>query len=173
MSQPISDGKRFDYRAAIHKLAYIVTGENAHVTKGDVAEFKRMKPEEPSAAFFKLLGLTLDKDLPGEATQRMEAETNWAAVLIGLVHLGKFHMPGVRTGAALARSGYSELRMVRLLKGDRLYLLEEMLRLAKFLANKGVAVDWSQIADLLLGEGFEREKIRRALARDYYQSNED
>jgi CRISPR system Cascade subunit CasB len=128
-----------------------------------------MDPRRPPAAFFKMEGLALDSYLPGEHDRRIDSETRWAVVVLGLAHLGDLHVGERRLGHALAEAGYSELRFARLLQADSEQLVDELPLLARFLAAKGVPADWSTAARLILSAGrSDEEDTRRHLARDYY-----
>jgi CRISPR system Cascade subunit CasB len=135
----------------------------------DVAALRRMDPRAPDAAFFKIEGLVLDEHLPGGADARADMETRWAAVVSGLAHLGSLHRPGERLGRALAEAQWAEQRFVRLVRADADRLVDDLPALARFLAAKGVAVDWGGAAQLILSAGRrDDEQVRRHLARDYY-----
>jgi CRISPR system Cascade subunit CasB len=128
-----------------------------------------MDPRHPEAAFFKLEGLVLDERLPGDAAARSDLETRWAAIIIGLAHLGALHHPDHRLGFALAAAQFSELRFARLLRADADRLADELPMLARFLAAKGESADWTAAAWLILSAGCPNEEaVRRHLARDYY-----
>lgn len=139
------------------------------LTQGDIAALRRMDPRRPAAAFFKIEGLVLDDLLPGDAGRRAELETRWAAIVLGLAHLGDLHRPGHRLGSALAGAGFSELRFARLAQADGDQLVDELPSLARFLAAKNAPSDWSAAARLILSAGrADEEDTRRHLARDYY-----
>jgi len=139
------------------------------LTRGDGAALRRMDPQRPDAAFFKIEGLVLDDQLPGDADARTELETRWAAIIIGLAHLGTLHQPGHRLGIALGKSDYSELRFARLIRADAERLIDDLPSLARYLTAKGVPVDWADAARLMLSAGRrDEEPVRRHLARDYY-----
>jgi CRISPR system Cascade subunit CasB len=128
-----------------------------------------MDPRRPPAAFFKVEGLFLDALLPGDAHQREDLETRWAAIVAGLARLGDLHQPGRRLGTVLADAQYSELRFARLVRADTDRLVDELPALARFLEVKGTAVDWSGAGTLMLSaDGPAEEGIRRHVARDYY-----
>lgn len=140
------------------------------LSRGDVSALRRMDPRTPAAAFFKIEGLVLDDCLPGESRLRMDAETRWAAITAGLAHLEALHRPGQRLGTVLADAGWAEQRFVRLVRADAERLADELPALARFLAAKGIPVDWTAAADLILSAGTKRsEDVRRHLARDYYR----
>lgn len=139
------------------------------LTRGDVAALRRMDPRRPEAAFFKIEGLFLDEHLPGEAAARAGLETRWAAIIIGLAHLGDLHHSEYRLGFALVDAQFSEMRFARLLRADADQLIDELPALARFLAAKGVPTDWTAAAQLMLSAGrADEETVRRHLARDYY-----
>jgi CRISPR system Cascade subunit CasB len=139
------------------------------LTQGDVAALRRMDPRRPAAAFFKIEGLVLDAHLPGDADRRLASETRWAAIVVGLAHLGDLHTAERRLGHALAEAGFSELRFARLLQADADQLVDELPLLARFLTAKGIAADWSAAARLMLSDGrSDEDHTRRHLARDYY-----
>jgi CRISPR system Cascade subunit CasB len=139
------------------------------LTRRDVASLRRMNPREPEPAFYKLESLVLDDHLPGDETQRIDAETRWAAIVAGLAHLEGLHRKDERLGRVLADAGYSEIRFIRLIRADPERLVDELPQLAKFLAAKGVPVDWTGAAHLMLSAGRHSEDtVRRHIARDYY-----
>jgi CRISPR system Cascade subunit CasB len=139
------------------------------ITIGDVAALRRMDPRHPEAAFFKIEGLVLDAQLPGDAGARAALETRWAAIIAGLAHLGTLHQSGQRLGNVLADAQYSELRFARMVRADGDRLSDELPTLARFLAAKGTPVDWTGAAHLILSaDGPNEEPVRRHLARDYY-----
>lgn len=139
------------------------------MSSGDVAALRRMDPWRPAAAFFKIEGLVLEDDLPGDAVARADAETRWAAIVIGLAHLGALHKPAQRLGFALADAQYSDIRFARLIRADADRLADALPALARFLAAKGVPTDWTAAAHLILSAGrMDEEPVRRHLARDYY-----
>ncbi|MCB9654809.1 MAG: type I-E CRISPR-associated protein Cse2/CasB [Deltaproteobacteria bacterium] len=172
MNEALSTAHRaHDVGALVQRISHIMLHPGSGLLSGDVAAIRRMDPERPDAPFFKLLGLVLDEVLPAESTERSRAETAWAAVVVGLGYLRALHARGRSLGDALALAGFSELRLTRLLRADREMLLDELPMLARFLSARGVPVDWSDAAVLLLSvDRKDRESRRRAIARDYYRS---
>ncbi len=155
----------------VNHLAVMLSYGAGTLSAGDVASLRRMDPAHPSAAFFKLVSVVLDKYLPAHQEARLQAENRWAAVVQGLAHLGRLHKPGARLGTALADAGYSELRFARLLHSDAARLLDEIPSLARYLAARDVRVDWADAARLILyTEERVRERDRRAIASDYYRA---
>lgn len=156
--------------SVVHHIAAVLTHGGGVLSAGDIAALRRMDPRTIGApGFYKLVGAVLDAELPRGGDARMEAETRWAAVVIGLAHLGNLHRPGARLGTALVEADFSELRFARLLRADAERLLDEVPSLARFLAAKGVPADFSLAARLVLSAGRrDEESTRRQLARDYY-----
>lgn len=154
----------------VSSIAALLRGGGA-ISTGDVAALRRMVPQHPPAAFFKVEGMVLDAHLPGTADARADVETRWAAIIAGLAHLGTLHQSGQRLGNVLADAQYSELRFARLVRADADRLADELPALARFLAAKGTPVDWAGAAQLILSaDGANEEPVRRHLARDYYGS---
>lgn len=157
--------------SVVNRIAGLLAHGGGVLTTGDVAALRRMEPRRPAAAFFKLEGAVLEPQLPGDPATRMEAETRWAATVVGLAHLGELHHPGVRLGRALVDAGFSEFRFARLLRADAERLVDELPMLARFLAAKNVPADWVGAARLILSSGRrDEETTRRQLARDYYSA---
>lgn len=153
----------------VGRLAGFISHGGGALGTGDVAVLRRMDPRHLDAPFFKLAGLVLDEQLPGEVRAREAAETRWAAIIVGLAHLGELHRPAARLGTELADAGLSELRFSRLLRADANRLVDELPALARFLRAKSVAVNWGIAAKLILSAGqSSEERERRNLARDYF-----
>jgi CRISPR system Cascade subunit CasB len=154
-------------RTLTARIASLLNG--GAVSIGDIAALRRMDPQRPPAAFFKIEGLALETVLPGDAAARQDQETRWAAVIAGLACLGALHDTSRRLGVALAEAQYSESRFARLLRADATRLTDEIPALARFLAAKGTRVDWTTAAELMLSAGRPHEEdVRRHVARDYY-----
>jgi CRISPR type I-E-associated protein CasB/Cse2 len=154
----------------VGRLAGLLRGDGS-LSKGDVAQLRRMDPRQPVPAFFKTAGMVLDPVLPGEVRSRTDSETRWAAVIAGLAILGPLHQHGLRLGTVLATADYSELRFVRLIRSGAEQLVDELPSLARFMTAKQSPVDWTAAADLVLSAGRTTEDaVRRHIARDYYGS---
>lgn len=167
MSDQVGVPERMRLTSLVSRISGLLFG--GAIPSGDVAALRRMDPRRPGAAFFKIEGLVLDEDLPGDAAARTDAETRWAAIVIGLAHLGTLHQPTQRLGFALADAQYSEIRFARLIRADADRLEDELPTLARFLTAKGVRVDWTAAAHLILSaDRVDEEPVRRHLARDYY-----
>lgn len=165
------DATEPELHTLIHRLSGFI--QNAMST-GDAAELRRMRPSDPSApAFWKVVVEKLEPAgaLPEYASNRAERERRWAVILNGLAHLGELHQPGQRFGASLAQAGYSESRLVRLLRSRGEQLLDEARLATRYLVAHRVQTDATRLAWLVLSEGrSDEEEARRGLARDYYRT---
>jgi CRISPR system Cascade subunit CasB len=139
---------------------------------GEIAELRRLSPKDPaSPTFFKVAAQFLEpaRFLPETGSWRDLLEQRWACILQGLALLGELHQPRKNLGEALAEAGFSELRFVRLLKGQGTTLWDAVRGAARFLNSKGQAVDWSEMADLVLSDGADwAETVRRRISRRFY-----
>lgn len=157
--------------------------------RGELAELRRMNPDEPhAAAFWRLLSHY-------DQTGSDDWERRWGLVLHGIALMtptssddGKGDAPRpsahdltVPVGLALflggdrarTRAFYSESRLNRLLtaRGPMLRLL--LARLFRMLASANQPLNWRQMATLILSDDRydeQAERVRRQIARSYYQA---
>lgn len=82
--------------------------------------------------------------------------------------------PERQIGRAIAASGYSELRMMRLTSARGPALADQVRRLARYLAQgAALPIDLTPLAELILFEGRDAERAdaaRLAIARAYYRA---
>lgn len=145
-------------------------GENPSLSTGDMADLRRVQPEEPyTPALWKLME---DLDLrgrPGWLDQETR-ETRWAALMMGMAMNAGLHDYGVPLGEALAEAGWSELRFVRLMRATDTRLVQEVRRMAQYLGSKDQRADWTDVGRLLFSqEGDVADSYRRNIARPYYR----
>ena len=154
-----------------------VVGRVAHaidriLSPGDVAELRHLAPSDPFApAFFKLMASIVDPDqkLSAEGRTRDIIEHRWASFFQAAATMRGMHNPARKLGNALASAGYTELRLVRLLRARDNTLFKEIRTCAHFLAAKAQTCDLTDLAHLLLVTNTEQaESIRRTVARAYY-----
>jgi CRISPR system Cascade subunit CasB len=155
-------------RSVVGKIAYAM---EHYLSNGDLAQLRRISPEEPyTPALWKML-LTYVPESWTRGPKQEEKESQWAALLQGMAMTTGLHDPNVSLGKALVATGWSELRFVRLMQARKNDLFKEMRRLASFLASKSQTADWSDIAQLLFNQQGEwAEHHRRRIARDYYHA---
>jgi CRISPR system Cascade subunit CasB len=95
----------------------------------------------------------------------------WALLVWGLANSGpNAHRADRGFGHALAESRFSEHRLERLLAADHPTILTLAAAAVRFLATKGEAFDWVQLARLLLvRDDALLEATQRSIATDYYR----
>ena len=155
-------------RSVIGKIAYAM---EHYLSNGDLAQLRRISPEEPyTPALWKML-LTYVPESWTRGPQQEEKERHWAALLQGMAMTTGLYDPNVPLGKALVAAGWSELRFVRLMQARENDLFKEVRQLASFLASKSQTADWSDVAQLLFNQQGEwAERHRRRIARDYYHA---
>lgn len=153
----------------VGRLAGLMEGDSA-LSTGDMAELRRVQPEEPyTPALWKLME---DLDLQGRPgwLDQEQRETRWAALMMGMAMNAGLHDYDVPLGEALAEAGWSELRFVRLLRATDTRLIEEVRRMAQYLGSKDQPADWTDVGRLLFSQdGDIADTIRRNIARPYYR----
>lgn len=137
-----------------------------HFPTGERAALKRLPPNEPPGlAFYRFWPRYVRAETPSD-TQALD----WALALSGIALMGSnAHRPGRRLGAALAQTGYSEMRIERLLGTDDAAMRRVLfMRALRYLAAKGEPIDWVEAARWLLSAQEQREARSRRIARDYF-----
>lgn len=167
--QPTDDSKTEQtLTSTVHKIAgFLARGDHeGGVSTGDLAELRRIDPEEPyTPALWKLL---LSR-VPEQHRRGNESERRWAILLMAMAHCAGLHDPKTAFGAALAEAGWSELRFVRLLRARGDNLDKELRRLAQYLASKKQHANWADAAWLLfVQDGDHAEETRQRIAKSYY-----
>ena len=156
-----------------------------HFSRGDLAQLRRMNPDDAdAAAFWKLMAR---QDLFRGA----DLERKWALIMHGIAlmtptnsgdgnprtaHDGYIPVGrALRLGSESQRENefYSETRLNRLLtaRGPMLRIL--LARLFRMLASAGASFNWREMASFILNDGYNEEAVeqsRRRIARAYYQA---
>lgn len=127
------------------------------LSKKDHAELRR---PGLSPALWKVL--TRLGESESEYHSPYEWEKRWAILLRSIALTGQGQTP---LGKALAKAGWSEGRLFRLLeaKGDALY--DQMRFATDYLESKDACPDWTQGYNLLF---YDNERARHAIARSYF-----
>ena len=164
-------------------LAGLIASEN--FPRGDLAQLRRMDPDNPdAAAFWRLM-----------ARQGLfrgpEIESKWALIMHGIALMTPTnngdgnprtaHDGYTPVGRALFLGGdgqrttgfYSETRFNRLMtsRGPMMRIL--LARMFRMLASADVSFNWREMASFILSEGYDdedAEQSRRRMAREYYQA---
>ena len=168
-------------------IAVGFAGQVAHAEfrRGDLADLRRMDPDEPDAAvFWRLLA---QQDLLGNPA----VESRWALILHGIALMTPTssgdgvartaHNGNIPVGRALFLGGedrrekglYSETGFNRLLTARGAMLRTLLARMFRMLAAAGVPFNWREMAQFILNEGDEEEaaeQARHRIARAYYQA---
>lgn len=136
---------------------------------GDRAALRRMVPGQPVPMAFYRFAL---RYLPEDWEARL---ADWVTVVAGMAIMHPaIHRSDVGLGAALAKTGYSEARLERLLASEGDIRRSLLLRAARFAGAKGAAFNWTDGARLLLTKDAERrERLYRRIARDFYFNLEE
>jgi CRISPR system Cascade subunit CasB len=148
----------------IGKLAGILASDD--FPTGERAALKRMNPGlTPPLAFYRFAF----HHLPEHWEHR---QTEWVTLVAGiaLMHPSP-HQSDLPAGQVLAKAGYAESRLERLLAAEDETLETLLLRAARFLAAKGAPLNWTDFARLLLAgrDSGQREAARLRIARDFYR----
>lgn len=133
---------------------------------GDVAELRRMRPDDAGcAAYWKLLSTRVEDS----STLNDLMERRWAVILASLARLAPQHRSDARLGRALAEADVAEKRVLRLLRAHDEALEDAVRVVTHQLASAGVPLDATALAWLVLSDGRPDEtRARRSIARDYY-----
>lgn len=144
---------------------------------GVLAELRRMNWREFPPGFwrFYLEHAPIEwREPAGRPVDRIDLA--WAGVLRAMAEAAPDpHDADSRFGAALAESGYAEMRFIRYLRADGEELARETRIAAAWLARNGRRANWREPAELILGRiGRLGRDVRRPdcvahrLARDYF-----
>jgi CRISPR system Cascade subunit CasB len=131
--------------------------------RGDLAELRRLDPDQPAApAFFRILA----RVAPEAGVETMRRYAN----LLRILALKPEALSGDRLGAVMAEAGLSESRVQRLLTAHGETMRDQLRLIARRLANSG-NLPWRGFADLLLTKDDKQaENKRLIIARDYWRA---
>jgi len=146
-----------------------IAGRISALGTGPRAELRRLRADATdrwrSATFYRIYADAIAPDHTGDD----EHQRRWAMILAGMAQLG--HQFGRNAGATLAENGLAERRFVRLLDADPDHLAADLRAVVSFLSAKGATVNWTDLADLVLSCGRERQdEVRRRFAAAYYRT---
>lgn len=153
--------------------------------RGDLAELRRMDPDEPDAAV--VWRLLARYDLLGSP----QVENKWALILHGMALMTSTgtgdgtgrsaHDGAMPVGRAIFSGGdsqrrsayYSGSRLNRLLTARGPILRTLLARMFRMLAAAGQPFNWREMAAFILNQGNDEEAAeqgRRRIAREYYRA---
>lgn len=148
----------------IGQISGMITSD--HFPNGDRAALKRMHPsKEPPLSFYRFAF----RHLPQSWQRQQKA---WQTLLTGMALMSPhIHRPDQPLGKRLADEHYSEARLERLLAAEGKTRNTLLLRMVRFLAAKKQAVNWVDVAGLLLTcDPQKRERLHLRIAGDYYKN---
>ena len=164
------------------ELGQVIAGlsrylDDSRIGAGDLAELRRIDGNFLPPAFWKLyLNPHVVPSEWREPTERVDVgiDRAWAGFIRAMVEMApRPHAFSRPFGEALAASGYSETRFVRLLRAEREDLARELRIAGAWLANAGVLlVNWEQPAHLALrrlGLPVRHRTAVHRMARDYFR----
>lgn len=158
-----------DYGETVGKIAGHMSRESS-LTRGDLAELRRISPDAPfTPALWRLLLMLNLGESPYWINQE-EWERRWATLMMGMAYCTGLHEYNISLGRALAEAGWSELRFVQLMRARGETLEKYLRRVAQFLSSKGQNANWADVAALLFFQsGSNGEEKRLHISRDYYR----
>ena len=184
-TQNIDDATRADTSWASNAVALAGIMASGNFGRGDLAQLRRMDPDDPdAAAFWRLMA---QRDL----FRGPEIEGKWALIIHGIAlmtptNIGDgnprtAHDGYTPVGRALflgsdtqrEKGFYSETRLNRLLTARGTMLRILLARMFRMLAAAGVSFNWREMAQFILNEEYNEEaaeQARRRIAREYYQA---
>ena len=138
---------------------------------GDLAGLRRLHPgSRLTPTYWRLL----IGRVPEGLRRTEEQERRWAVLLQAMAVMAPHsHASGRGLGKVLAELNRDSLeqRMLRLLRSRGRQLEDQLRLMARLLANEAQAVNWVGLAWLVLSDNEAlRQKVCRAIARDYYQT---
>lgn len=144
---------------------------------GDLAEMRRMNPDNPDAKIF--WQYVARKRLP------QDDERKWALILNGMALMtrtgAEAHNPKIPVGEALFNGGeekrergfYSDMRLKRLLTARGPMLRTLLMQLFRMMGTVRQSFNWCEMARFILNDEDteeQAEKARRRIARAYYEA---
>lgn len=162
--------QELDFGKTVGKIASMMRKEGG-LSKGDLAELRRISPDEPftPSLWRTLISLGLDES-PGWIPQE-QWERRWATLFMAMAHCTGLHSYGIPFGKALATAGWSELRFVQFMRAEGQTLEKHLRQVAGFLSSKNQEANWTDAAWLLFHQsGDTAEKVRLNISRSYYST---
>ena len=154
-------------------LSLVHNLERDRLGTGPLAALRRM---EPAGALPPAFWQVLIKHVPEDLRDGPQAERAWAAVVNGIALMApRSNQQNTKPGAALAATGYSEPRFVRLLRAEGTGAAAELRTACRWLSTKAQPVDWVLFARFILSrlhpwfQGEEnQDRQTNSLARAYF-----
>lgn len=174
----VQDGSPPSRRDMIARAAFDLSLhlDPERIGTGGMAELRRMEASDGflPATFWRLLFRAVPDEIRGSAPSHDRA---WALLIHTMALIGpKPHATDARFGQALAETGYSEARFVRMLRTDDHTFEKDLRASATWLADYGKRIDCRGLARFILsksqgfqqGFGLSPSHETHRLARDYF-----
>lgn len=144
-------------------------GDASALDRGEQAALSRLDPNAPRPHQIGALAHALV--LAGITPDHWQAETwqRWALLAHGMALAG--HDDATRLGEQLARAAVSESRITRLLTSRGEAFRQQVPRLLRLMASRGVAPNWIELGALILATDRDEacaETLRLRIAGNYY-----
>lgn len=169
ISESQENDNNLNYGQAVGKIAKMMQTDG--LSTGDLAELRRISPDEPfTPALWRIL-LMLDLEESPYWIGQEKWERRWATLMMGMAYCSGLHNYDIPLGQALANAGWSELRFVQLMRASGTTLEKHLRRVAQFLSSKNQEGNWTDVAWLLFSQsGKSGEKVRLSISRNYYST---
>ena len=169
MTEPESQPSSLTRLAQVIDRRERFRGDNAALDAGERAALARLDPNAPRPHQVGALAKALA--LAGIDAENWRPETwlNWTLIAHGMALAG--HDSATRLGGQLARANVSESRVTRLLTARDEAFRQQVPRLLRLMASRGIAPNWSEFGDLLLAaerDESRAETLRLRVAGQYY-----
>jgi CRISPR system Cascade subunit CasB len=130
--------------------------------RGDIAELRRLDPDQPNApAFFRIMARV--------APEASDHTARRCAHLLRILAIKPEKLSDDRLGRIMADAGVSESRVQRLLTARGEAMRDQLRLIARRLANYG-NLPWRGFAQLLLVSEQHADDVRLRVARDYWRA---
>jgi CRISPR system Cascade subunit CasB len=170
-TDPTSD-EEVSPRAAVGTIAGLLAGDG-FLSSGERAALRRVDPACPvTPALWRVLDQA-HQLAPDELfeEQMRRWERRWGLLILGMAHVPGLHRYEVPLGEALAQSGWSEMRFVRLMEASSDALPVLVRRMAQYLASKEQPANWDDVRQLLFSVDRDYSvDVRLRIARSYYRT---
>ncbi len=134
---------------------------------GDHAALRRMDPRAPGRSAIALHKLMVKTGVAEQGQRRWALVIHCLALARGRHKNGR-EAPRFRAGAVLQQINVSEQRLNQLLAADEEVLFDLLPALARRLDSNGAAIDWTELALLILQTASDKaDNVRLAIAGAY------
>lgn len=143
------------------------SSDSTLLNSGEISSLRRMDPDNPSPAFWKLLAQVnaIEGDDSG-LTRKQEVDLAFTIRCMAI--MAPYHADSCSPGEALRRADFSELRLTRTFRSSDRTFHNYLLKAVRFMKSKNHGWNWYQFYSL--ASSTVDSKPRRDFARSYYYS---